>query len=488
MAISNAEYTAWLVDSTAIKCILVEAAGRVSTVETAFYFSSLPYIAGTTVYNAVVFDGSISPSSKLSVDGGSSSISIGEVELDNTDGALDDYFNYVWANRDIKILLGDVRLARSDFRTIFNGIIKDIGSSGRGKLNFIMRDKLQRLNTQISDAVLGGTTNNKNEALPLLFGECHNVQPLQTNPATLEYQFNNGACEKQIEVRDNGVPITSNVNLTTGKTVLIASPFGRITGSFQGDKFGGVYNNTVKKIIQRLVTGFGDTASRFTTADLDAAQLSTFDAANTQTIGIYIDSGGTVLSVCNDIAQTLGAQLVMSSDGLLQLIKIDPNVGGTPIDITVDDVIPGTLRYAEKLEVVGAIKLGYCKNWTVQDPLDTRIPPDHKELFAKEWLSVTAKNSTTITNYRITGEPEQIDTYLQTEADANAEATRRLNIYSVPRFVVAFDSTAKLFEAQIGAPVTITNPKINDGITKAGQIVGLTKRIANSITSVEVLI
>lgn len=488
MAISNAQYTAWLVDPAAIRCILVEAVGRVSTVETAFYFSSLPYISGSTIYNSVLIESSVDISSKLSIDGSTSSMSVGDLELDNTDGALDDYFNHVWVNRDLKIFLGDVRWPRADFRTIFNGITKDIGSSGRGKLSFILRDKLQRLNTQISDAVLGGTTNNKNEMIPLLFGECHNVQMLQTDPATLEYQAHGGAIEKQIEVRDNGVPITANVNLATGKTVLVASPYGRITGSFQGDKSGGIYNNTVKKIIQRLVTGYGEVTSRFTTADLDTAQLATFDTENPQTIGVYIDSSGNVLSACNDIAETLGAQLVMSPLGLLQLIKIDPNVAGTPIDITIDDVVPGTLRYSEKLEVVGAVKLGYCKNWTVQDPLDTRIPPDHKELFAKEWLTVTAKNSTTISIYKLTGEPEQQDTYLQTEADANTEANRRLGIYSAARFVVSFDATAKLFEAQVGAPVIITNPKINGGIAKAGQIVGINPHIAESIVSMEVLI
>lgn len=488
MTISSAQYTAWLVDPSAIKCILVEANGRKNGIETAFYFSSLPYISGPVIYNSVLVASSVDISSKLSIDGSTSSMSVGDFELDNTDGSLDDYFSYVWVNRDLKVFLGDVRWPLTDFRTIFGGITKDVGSSGRGKLNFILRDKLQRLNTNITDAVLGGTTNNKNEQIPLLFGECHNVQMLQTNPATLEYQAHGGAIEKQIEVRDNGVPITANANLTTGKTALIASPYGRITGSYQGDKSGGVYNNTVKKIIQRLVTGYGEVTSRFTTGDLDTAQLAAFDLANPQTIGIYIDSSSNVLSTCNEIAATLGAQLVMSPLGLLQLIKIDPGTSGTPINITIDDVVSGTLRYSEKLDVVGAVKIGYCKNWTTQDPLDTRIPPDHKELFAKEWLSVTAKNSTTISVYRITGEPEQRDTFLQTEADATAEANRELNIFSTARFVVAFDATAKLFEAQIGAAVTITNPKINGGITKAGQIVSTNPHISESTVSVEVLI
>jgi hypothetical protein len=39
-------------------------------------------------------------------------------------------------------------------------------------------DKLQKLNVAISEAVVGGTGENKDQLLPLVFGECFNITPL----------------------------------------------------------------------------------------------------------------------------------------------------------------------------------------------------------------------------------------------------------------------------------------------------------------------
>jgi hypothetical protein len=187
-------FTEWLEDPQAIRCVLVEAAISVGGVAVTKYLSSKNYsdsVAGR-VYDPIVSSDSINLVERMSVDG-QPSMSFGDVELINLDGSIDSWLRDIWVNKNITILIGDVRWLREDFVTIFNGTIEDIDSRSAGTLNIKVRDKLQRLNTPISEARLGGVSANKNELIPLCFGECFNVTPLLSNPATLEYRVHTGS-------------------------------------------------------------------------------------------------------------------------------------------------------------------------------------------------------------------------------------------------------------------------------------------------------
>jgi hypothetical protein len=488
-----AVYTDWLEDQSAIRCMLVEVSVKSGGSEITRYLSSRPFKSvssdapANTVYDPLVVAQSVRTVERISVLDQDASISFGDIELINDDGSIDGWLNDIWSNRSIKVLLGDVRWTRAQFQIIFSGVVEDIGSRSRDTLNLKVRDKLQRPNTPVTEAVLGGATNNKNQLIPLNFGECHNISPLLTNPATLEYQVHAGQIERLIEVRDNGVPVSATATLATGKFTLSAQPFGRITASVQGDKPSS-WNNTAKKIIERLVTAYGETTNRFDSGDLDASNLTAFDTANPQVLGVHLPARENVLNICNQIAATVGARMVMSRAGLLKLIKIELPAPGTPFEIDADDVLVGSMKISEKLQVHAGFKLGYAKNWTVQSQLDTRIPNEHKDLYAKEWLTTSAKDATTKTDYRLDGEPEQIDTYFLTEANASTEATRLLNLFKTPRFIVSFDATARLLQLELGQAVTITYPRFGLAAGKDGMVVGLSPDWDNATVSVEVLI
>lgn len=487
-------YTDWLEDQSAIRCILVEPAVKSGGVEVMRYLSSRPFKSApgdtpaNTVYNPIIIGSSVRTVERLNVLDRSAFLSFGDIELINRDGSIDDWLLDIWSNRAITVLHGDVRWTRAEFQIIFAGVVEDIGSRSRDSLNLKLRDKLQRQNMPVTELVLGGSTNNKNQLVPLTFGESHNISPLLTNPATLEYQVHGGQIERLIEVRDNGVPVSATATLSTGKFTLAASPFGKITASIQGDKPSTTWHNTTKKIIERLVTGYGETTNRFDSSDLDATNLAAFDTANPQVLGVYLSARENLLTVCNDIAATVGSRLAMSRAGLLRLIKIELPAPGTPFEISTQDVIAGSMRITQKLPVQSAFKLGFAKNWTVQDGLDTRIPNEHKDLYSKEWLTVTAADATTKTDYRLDGEPEQIDTYFLTESDANTEATRLLNLFKVPRFIVSFDGPARLLQLELGQAVTLTYPRFGMENGKSGMVVGLSPDWDSAAVSVEVLI
>lgn len=488
---TDEEYAAWLVDPSAIRIVLIEANVCVDGVETTRYLATGGYVTGAgdtpanAFYRPVVTTG-IQFTEQISLSGGAS-LNAGDIELNNMDGSLDSWLDDVWANRQIQAVFGDPRWVRSDFRTIFDGVTADIGSKSRDKLNLMLRDKLQRLNTPISDAVLGGSTVNKDQVVPLCLGECHNVTPLLADPATLEYQVHDGAIESIIEVRDNGVPVSATVHVATGKFNLDSAPVGAITASVQGDK-PATYNNTTSQLIQRIVTGYGKVSDRFTSDDLDADNLAAFDTAHPQPVGIYCKARENVLSVCQKLAASVGAQMIMSRTGKLRLLQIALPPSGTPTAITSSQKFQRSLQIASRTTVVAAVKIGYCKNWTVQTGLLTAIPAEHKDLFATEWLTATASDSTTQSTYKLDTEPVMQETMLLVESDAQDEADRQLALLKVPRTVYKFEGTPDLLTLELGDAVTITHDRfgMSGGVT--GMVVSLSPNWLNGHVTVGVLV
>jgi hypothetical protein len=486
---TDAEFIAWL-KTGAETCVLVEAVANVAGVETTRYLSNTGYRTGpadtpANQYYAPLLQAGGKITERLSLDGSGAAMSFGDIELTNTNRAIDTWLQDVWTNRSVKMWVGDKRWPRSDFRLVFDGITADLGSRARNVLNLRVRDKLQRLNTAVTSTKLGGAGVNADRLLPIVLGEVHNIEPLFTNPATLEYQVHSGATERIIEVRDNGVVVATTNTLATGKFTLTATPTpsGIVTASVQGGKLAGVYVNTVAKLVELLATTYG--TDPFTGADLDAASLATFDAAHPQPVGVYLAERENVLALCQQLAASVGAQLVISSTGLLKLVKVALPATGTPTAVT-ERLMIDEPQIVQRVPVRAAVKIGYCRNWTVQTSLQTGLPEEHKDLYGQEWLTVTKSDAAVAALYKLTQEPQQEDTYLLVKADADAEATRRRDLWKVQRTVYGYPGAPELLLEQLGGYQQVTSSRYGLAATDA-QIVGVERDWFGKAVNFEVL-
>lgn len=487
---TDAEFQAWLESPSAIRCALVEVVANISGVETTLYLSNRGYVTGPaeTPANKVYMPyliGGVSFTESLSLEG-SPSIGWGDLELKNADGSLDGYLDYVWAGRAVNVYLGDMSWPRADFQLIFTGLVDDLSSRSRDTLNIKIRDKLDKLNVSMTETLLGGSTSNKDKLLPLCFGECHNITPLLADPATLEYQVHNGAIEDIIEVRDNGVPVSVTKYLATGKFRLTASPVGEVTCSVQGAKPGGTYSNQIATLVQHIVTTYGN--DPLVSGDIDTASFTAFASANTQPVGLYLDSKTNVIAACNQLANSVGGQLVMSRLGQLRLLKVDLPASGTATYATSSDMLERSLSISDSPKVVAAVKLAYCKNWTPQSSIQSGIPAEHLTLFAKEWLETQSTDNTVATTYKLSKEVEAEETLLLVEAHATAECTRRLNLRKVQRRVFKYTAPANKLSLLLGAPHQITHSRFGLSGGRAGQIVKLSSDWLKGRVDVEVYI
>lgn len=481
---NEASFYEWLKSQGVKRCSLIEV-----DTDSPKFLSTVPYttLPTDTIPNKPylpIVDGSFAFTENLSLDG-NPSISVGDIELDNKDGMFDDWLNEVWVNRNIRVYIGDVSWKRGDFFLVFNGVVADIGSRSRDKLNIMLRSKLDRLNTPVTESVLGGTTDNAERTLPLTFGECHNISPLLVDPANHVYQFHQGVAERVIEVRDNGVPVTVIPDLLNGKFTLTASPAGTITASVQGKT---PYTNTVAGIIRFLATQYGTPEERFTTSDIDEVNFNDFNTKHPQPVGVYLGDRANVLSICQELAASVGAQLTVSNLGKLRLVKIESPSGVGAYTVDLDNYEYNSLSISSRSEVVAGIRLGYCKNWTVQETLDTGIPSNNKDMFAQEWLTVSSRDGVVASVYKLYADPPQSDTLLLKKTDAQAEATRRLSIWKVPRTIFKLTGYSELLQLKLGQSVLLKGGRWGLDEGKLGQVIGLESNWITGRVGVEVMI
>lgn len=328
---------------------------------------------------------------------------------------------------------------------------------------------------------------------------------LTSQTGTMQAEARYTTTESVIEIRDNGVPIynssiTANVtvNLAAGTFKLLKAPVGTITCSVQGNPLnmnlttGAVttsYKNTIVNAIAIICTRYGNPSTRLSSSDLDlATNLSAFDAANSKPIGYFLSERDNVLNVCQTILSSIGAQLYMTKLGKLRILQLGVPTSDTLVAITDRDIIQYSLSISNKVPVVSTTKLGYCKNWTLQEGLVTNIPAAHKDLFAQEWLVSKTTSTDTKLTYKLDSDPPQKDTMLIATIDADAESARLTTYFKTPRVVYRFTGTSRMFILKLGQAVTLTHNRFNLSSGVTGQVVSLNYNWIAGTVDVEVIV
>jgi hypothetical protein len=481
--IGAADYLAWLQDPSAKPVLLIKAWPLINGVPTLITMGTRTFpIAATgaptqTHYPGICRLGSAVQES-LALQGGAGKLSAGDIEIDNVDGSRDGWLNYVWSNCPVEMYFGDLLWDAGSFKLVFAGqAASNLDSRDRDVLNIKLRDKMDRLNMPVTEVKLGGATTNKDEVLPLPFGEVHNMTPLLESEADLTYRVSLGRVRQISEVRDNGVPVGFIPYPLIGQFKLTQAPVGTITCSVMGDETGGVYVSTIADVIERLVTTYGNVNTRFSAAEIDRTSFDTFDARVPYLIGYNVDGRTNTSSACQDIAASVGAQLVPTRDGKLRLLQVQLPPPGPIVDIPETWIAQetngrSTLRIAERPEVAPAVKLGFAKNWTVQEGLQTSLPAEHIDLYATEFLTETSVDATVQSLYKLSADPTQQNGYLMRRVDAAVEALRQRNLYKVQRTVFEFTGEAPCLQFELGSSVRLFSSRFSLSEGVEGMVIG----------------
>jgi hypothetical protein len=256
----------------------------------------------------------------------------------------------------------------------------------------------------------------------------------------------------------------------------------------QGDKPAGVYSNNIATIIKRIATAFGNTDVTLSLSDIDTTNFDAFATAHPQPVGIYLSDRANVIDVCNSLAKSVGARLAMGRTGLLYLVQLSLPQASGGLTVTSSMMADRTLQPYQIPPVQAGVQIGFCKNYTVQSSLQTGLPESSIALFAEEWLTSTATDDPTATTYKLHTAPVMDETMLQVEADAIAEASRRLAMWKTQRKVMKYNAFGELLFEKLGNPQTLIHTRFNLGAGKVGQVIGLTTDWLNPHVEVEIII
>ena len=471
MTISDAQYAAWLEDSTAQRVTLYRIGCLSGGVQTWRRLSNKPFTGPAAApYSAIIAKGLVITRS-ITRDG-DPKLSAGDVEVWNVNGELDSWFSDVWVNQDVFALVGDVRWDESDFRLEFAGALAGIApGSDDTKVTLKFRDALQRLNTPVSEAKMADGT-----LYPVVLGEVANITP-KYDAVTGRYYYHCGPAEGLVEPRTDGKKRSSDVtdDPSNGRFAFnTAVGPGAVTCSVQGDKTGGVYRNTIASLIQLLVTNYGKESTRMTVDDIDVANFLAFNVKNPQPVGLAILDRTNVLTACAQLASSKGAQLVSSMQGKLQLIQYAIPTSAV-LDIPLSMQVQGTLTLVDLSPVAAAVQLGFSQNYTPQPSLQTSLPPEHKQLLTEPWPRYTTPvDRATQIAYSLYADPIMKETCLQVLGDAEDEGDRRLEFEKVPHPTFRVELTPAGMRVQLGEARNLFGTRYQLQAGKPGQVTSLT--------------
>ncbi len=276
----------------------------------------------------------------------------------------------------------------------------------------------------------------------------------------------------------------------TGKVVLTGSPGGQITASVQGSTLGATYSNKVADIIKYIVKNYGPTETKLTDADIDLDIFNDFNAVHTQPVGIFCNSRENILDVCQQLAYSVGAGLAINSSGKLALIKLAIPGTSPTLYVTPNDMEFNSISVTERSIVKGSVKLGYCRNWSVQEgtSLAGGVPSTHAQVYALEYGPTMVEDTAQIAEYKLYTQVEEESTLLLNKTTADAEANRRLDLWSVPRKIVTAIYYAHMLEVTLGQSFNITHPRFGLDAGVSGTVVSIERDWVRGRVTIGVLI
>ncbi|HEV7415141.1 MAG TPA: hypothetical protein VGN98_03230, partial [Tianweitania sediminis] len=247
---------------------------------------------------------------------------------------------------------------------------------------------------------------------------------------------------------------------------------------------------TAGRVLQRagLVSG----------VDFLPADIAALDALNAAEVGYWVGtSETTALQVVSDILNSIGAAIVPDRTGVFRMFRLDDPSAKTPLMTLSEDEIlePGT-RGVERLATgdqgkgvpAWQVTVNYAQNYTVMRKADldqVNTPAAFKTFAQEEWRKAVAKDEAVKARHLLATELT-FNTWLMTEAAAQAEANRRLALHSVGRDRFKVPVKSRFVEAvDIGSIVALQMNRFGLQAGKSFAVIGIAENFQTGITTLD---
>ncbi|WP_374347759.1 hypothetical protein, partial [Chitinimonas sp.] len=391
----------------------------------------------------------------------------GEVLLQNADGQLDYLLGYAFDGRQGRAWQGEDGAPFPGAWSRIGVCVVDTVSFDTDKVRLALRDDLQTLNkpllpnrfagNNVLPAGLEGVADLKDKPKPRLYGSVMNIAPKQVNTSKSIYQISDKACAVSA-VFDRGivlaldavasskadleatVPAASSYRLWSGPDGTYVRLGTQAKGTVTVDA--STTETRAASLLQQIAGEMGLSAY--------APDVAALNAANSAAVGIWVDGDTTALTAMNELASAVAASFYIDNLGRLRMARLEAPAGPPVMTISSRMLIELAListADSDKGVPPWQVRLGYARNYTVQNDLaggaGARV-----SWAAADYRRLTV-DDTGVKTLHPNSEPMQVDTCLVNQADAQAEAQRRLNLYKVGRQM--FQIKAEFSPAQLAA-------------------------------------
>lgn len=396
-------------------------------------------------------------------------VSGGYVDLDNSDGGLDDLlFNHAIDGRRVVVKVGAEGAAYDDFETVFDGLA--VGWSAREqKVTIELRDALADLdlpiqaNNYAGSGGLEGGTDLTGKLKPVVFGLVRGTAPPLVDSASLIYDCHDGAVQDVLAVFDRGIAITEvggapaagqfQQDLANGNFKLGGTPAGTVTADVRA----GSNPAGFLVVLDQVLTKAGIATTKVPTFDRQNFPLS----ASIE-VGVWVSvQSRSRRAVLNDLLATVGGYLAPDRVGMYR-IGVFSTPGGAP-EFTLTDA--EIISIEQELPPRGVYppnwrrRVGYKQNYTVQTDLAAAVTAAQRDFAREEFRVVTSEDAAVLTQHLYATDPDPVESLFDASSAASDEAARLLALYKTERRIYRILTKHQIFEYRMGQPGHITYPR-----------------------------
>ena len=405
---------------------------------------------------------------------------------DRGDGrTLDSLADYGWRGRRVRLLLGGDGFALAEFGTVFDGVADGIDVT-TAEIAVRLRDRRHVLDRALQTATFAGTGDYEGgddvagRSKPRVFGTVRNVQPVYVGMVGGRHTFcvSSSTVADVTAVRQNGGAITKVAGVPgAGEYRLVQNSAGAfvelggaaVTGVVTADV--ATSETRVAKVAESIALAAGLVAS-----DLDAPSFDALHATTASPVGLWLDGAGaspTANALLADVLAAVGAVHWFDRAGRLRVRRLaSPGAAIATFDRR-SLLEPGPRPQASSPRV-WRVRLGAARAWRVQTLAELAGgATDAARSFASEPYRWSLAEDATIRTADLDAEALEIESLLDSTADADAEAARLLALHGPERRVIRVAVAAPAFAVDLGDAVAISDSRLGLAAGWTGLVVAM---------------
>jgi hypothetical protein len=324
-----------------------------------------------------------------------------------------------------------------------------LSGGGYDSLKLTLNDASEVLDKPISTA-----STESGKQVPIGFGTCFNVEPVfLSDIGGAHYQLNDGSVHAVTAYRSGGLvldPARITADLPNGKFSIDPPPTGDVRCDVVFQQLSGVVD-IARDLLVRAGVAF------------DAGNIGAWNVSDNPVAGRYYSSKTTFKTALDDVLSGVGLRYSSYPAGGIHLYRIEQPAAIPVLGLGVGNIVDGSLVFNRVFPPYAVARLGYRLNHAPQEKsgLWGTVSAGDVDAYSREWQTVSITDTGVDENYpaavRIPG-GDVTPTALYFQADATAEANRRMAVFGSPVREFTLEAHED-FLAPLGSVVRITYPR-----------------------------